>query len=164
MLRWQTVSRTFKKGLSLAIALSLLIMSGCTGPADAGENPATSAAAVDEESNLSMRPVDAATGQVNFAIRDGLGVWNSSKNELTIFAVNRAENEEIQLEISFDRFVAADFIEHWEMAGYDRKSVNTMENPDAVIPTFTGVTTCSGLKAVSRLKPLSWNVIRFTVQ
>lgn len=75
MLRWQTVSRTFKKGLSLAIALSLLIMSGCTGPADAGENPATSAAAVDEESNLSMRPVDAATGQVNFAIRDGLPLF-----------------------------------------------------------------------------------------
>lgn len=109
-------------------------------------------------------PVYATHHLKSIPYMDAVGVWNSNKNELTIFAVNRAENEEIQLEISFDRFVAADFIEHWEMAGYDRKSVNTMENPDAVIPTFTGVTTCSGLKAVSRLKPLSWNVIRFTVQ
>lgn len=87
-------------------------------------------------------------------------VWNEEKGELTVFAVNKAD-QPLEMETALGGFGGLKLIEHITMQGYDLKSENTAAHPDNVVPHKDGATAVEGEKAVSALQPYSWNVIRF---
>lgn len=80
---------------------------------------------------------------------------------LTVFALNRSGNEQVEFEIDLRDYDGYRVEKHIELAGYDLKAVNTAEQPDTVVPTETGCTTRGEKSAVSILKPHSFHVIRF---
>ena len=89
-----------------------------------------------------------------------VGVYNEEKDELTVFAVNRCK-EDMEFNIDLTDFEGYKLIEHLTMEHEDIHATNTAENPDNVIPSNNGMTTVESNKAVSTLRPYSWNVIRF---
>ncbi len=92
-----------------------------------------------------------------------IGVLNEEKGELTVFAVNRSLEENIDLEIDLRDFENAKLIEHIVLEHDDMKAVNTLENPDNVVPHNNGVTKLSNILATATLNKHSWNVIRFQI-
>lgn len=94
---------------------------------------------------------------------DGIAVLSEDETELTVFAVNRDFEEDYQLDVDLldlDGFVPC---EHIEMAGFDLKQTNGFA-ASPVHPTEAPLPTADGGKATARLRPLSWNVIRFKKQ
>jgi alpha-N-arabinofuranosidase len=60
-------------------------------------------------------------------------------------------------------FENAKLIEHNVLEHDDMKAVNTLENPNNVVPHKNGVTKVSNIMATATLNKHSWNVIRFQV-
>lgn len=91
---------------------------------------------------------------------EALAVLSGDKESLTVFAVNRDLNEDILFDISlldFEDFKAA---EHIEMSGYDPKAENSAVK-QSVKPFSVPVPDMDGKNLSVKLKPFSWNVIRF---
>ncbi len=89
--------------------------------------------------------------------------YNEEKSEMTIFAVNRSEDEEIIAEYDMRDFEGYTVDEHIQMAGHGAKDVNTADDPYNVIPeTVTGTTELDGGKLTAKLPAFSWNVIRLS--
>lgn len=92
-----------------------------------------------------------------------IGIMNEEKRELTVFAVNRSLDDDIELEIDLRDFANASLIEHIVLEHDDMKAVNTADNPDNVVPHGNGNTRISADSAISCLNRHSWNVIRFSI-
>ncbi|MGB4458425.1 MAG: alpha-N-arabinofuranosidase [Defluviitoga tunisiensis] len=90
---------------------------------------------------------------------DSIPVFNEEKNELTIFAVNRAQDKMV-FECELKGFEDYSVIEHIVLENSDLKAVNTEDNPDNVKPHSNGNARNEGEKVMAELSPLSWNVIR----
>jgi alpha-N-arabinofuranosidase len=90
---------------------------------------------------------------------DSIPVFNEEKNELTIFAVNRAQ-EKMEFECELKGFEDYSVIEHIVLENDDLKAVNTEDNPDNVKPHNNGNAKNDDGKVKADLSPLSWNVIR----
>ena len=88
-------------------------------------------------------------------------VYNEEKDELTMFCVNRDEEEQLVVETDMAGFPGFDVLEHIVLEHEDRNAVNSLENPFNVVPHKGGKTTVDDCKAKSVLNKLSWNVIRF---
>ncbi len=88
-------------------------------------------------------------------------VYNEEKNELTMFCVNRDEEDQLVVETDMVGFPGFDVLEHIVLEHEDRNAVNSPENPFNVVPHKGGQTTVDDGKAKSVLNKLSWNVIRF---
>jgi alpha-N-arabinofuranosidase len=88
-------------------------------------------------------------------------VADESKGALTIFAVNRATTEKLELEADLHGFEGVKLVEHIELTHADPKATNTREKPNEVMPrTPAGKTRMDGDVLSVRLEPLSWNVLR----
>ena len=92
-----------------------------------------------------------------------IAVVNDEKRELTVFAVNRSLEENIDLEIVLDDFDKSKLIEHIVLENDDMKAINTVENPNNVVPHRNGVTKITANLATATLNKHSWNVIRFEI-
>ncbi|HPZ28976.1 MAG TPA: alpha-N-arabinofuranosidase [Defluviitoga sp.] len=90
---------------------------------------------------------------------DVIPIVNEEKGELTIFAVNRAQ-EKMKFECELKGFEDYSVIEHIVLENSDLKAVNTEDNPDNVKPHSNGNARNEGEKVMAELSPLSWNVIR----
>ncbi|WP_175407526.1 alpha-N-arabinofuranosidase [Streptomyces sp. TRM64462] len=79
---------------------------------------------------------------------------------VTVFAVNRGQDEPLPLEVTLHGLGVTDVIAHTALADADPEARNTRDEPDRVLPhPVTGTRIEDGvLHAV--LEPLSWNVIR----
>jgi alpha-N-arabinofuranosidase len=93
-----------------------------------------------------------------------IGILNEEKKELTVFAVNRSLEDNIEFEIDLRDFTGASLTEHIVLEHNDMKAANTAQNPDTVVPHNNGITKVSEDKAISTLNKHSWNVIRFTLK
>jgi len=87
---------------------------------------------------------------------------NEEKNELTIFAVNRDLEEDLEVEIKIDGFEGYSIVEHIVYESNDIKIGNTPENPDKVIPDKKELSKIDGMNISARLPKFSWNVIRLS--
>jgi alpha-N-arabinofuranosidase len=92
-----------------------------------------------------------------------IGVYNEERGELTVFAVNRSLEENIDLHIDLRDFKNAALLEHIVMEHEDLKAVNSVQNPNNVIPHNNGSTIIKDDEAIATLKKHSWNVIRFWI-
>jgi alpha-N-arabinofuranosidase len=88
-----------------------------------------------------------------------VAVHNEEKNELTIFAVNRSLNEDMELEIDICGFENYALTEHISLHNQDLKAVNSAEGEN-VCPETLNNGKLDGTKLSVRLPPASWNVIR----
>ena len=91
---------------------------------------------------------------------ESIATWNKPAGELTIFAVNRDQQEELVLEGSLGGFGKLVVVEHLVLTHADPKAVNTKDNPSAVLPGRIDGTRLDGGALLARLPRLSWNVIR----
>lgn len=87
-------------------------------------------------------------------------VFNEEKEELTIFAVNRDLEEPLLMETDLRDFPGYCITEHVVLESVNADSVNTIDNPNNVVPHNGGKTVIEDGTAKSVLNKLSWNVIR----
>lgn len=91
---------------------------------------------------------------------DGVAVLSETQDALTVFAVNRDMQEDCLLRVDLLDFTDFVPVEHIEMAGHDAKATNGFD-ASPVQPTQAALPESDGKTATARLRPLSWNVLRF---
>ncbi len=94
------------------------------------------------------------------SILDSVTVLNEEDGELTIFAVNRDQEDNLNLRTELKGFTDCKVIEHIVLEHKDVKAKNTEENPDNVKPHKKGNARIEGEVLIANLPSLSWNVIR----
>lgn len=87
---------------------------------------------------------------------ESIATVDETNQEITIFAVNRSQDEALDLNVDFSELQVQKLIEATQFCGYDVKATN--EDGKMKLVDNTNVTVDSGVKA--KLAPLSWNVIR----
>ncbi|MBC9713529.1 alpha-N-arabinofuranosidase [Streptomyces sp. TRM66268-LWL] len=81
---------------------------------------------------------------------------------VTVFAVNRSQDQELPLEVALHGLELSELTEHTALSDADPDARNTLDDPERVTPHRISGSALDGgtLKAV--LEPLSWNVIRLS--
>lgn len=92
---------------------------------------------------------------------DTAAAFNEETGELNVFAINRNWDSDNAAEIDISGFAGYKFIEHKQLYSDDMSAGNTLENPDAVVPSINTDTKFENGKISANLKKLSWNVFRF---
>ncbi|GAP05240.1 alpha-L-arabinofuranosidase [Anaerolinea thermolimosa] len=111
--------------------------------------------------NLNVRSphyIDAEFGEV--PTLEAVGVFNPQNDEITLFAVNRDLEKSLPLESAGQDLSGYRVKEHLVMVHPDLKAVNTLENPNNVVPTRREGAHIAGGKLSAELPAASWNVIR----
>lgn len=111
--------------------------------------------------NLNVRSphyIDAEFGEV--PMLEAVGVFNPQNDEITLFAVNRSLEKPLPLESAGQDLSGYRVKEHLVMAHPDLKAVNTLENPNTVVPVRCEGAHLTGGKLTAELPAASWNVIR----
>jgi len=90
---------------------------------------------------------------------ESTAVYNEEKEELTIFAVNRGQEDSLQLECDIRNFYGYKVVEHIILDQEDLKKTN-QANHQAVAPHSNGDATIENGVVLAHLPKLSWNVIR----
>ena len=90
---------------------------------------------------------------------ESIVVHNEEKNEVTIFAVNRSVEDDIELVTDIRGFEGFRLIEHITLENEDLKLTNA-QGADHVTPKATNSTVLTDGKLTSLLNKTSWNVIR----
>ena len=93
---------------------------------------------------------------------DSVAVYRREANEITLFLVNRSEDEAQTFCCDLQGFHLDDVIEHIQMFSKDKKA-NNLKNHTAVRPTYDGNARIHNGSLQAELQPLSWNVIRIRV-
>ncbi len=109
---------------------------------------------------LTQAPVyDSKTyGDVSYL--DSVCVWNEEEDALTIFAVNKSLEEDLEVSCDLRQFQDYQVKEHVVLSNDDMKAVNTEANPNNVIPESSQATKIDGGKLMTVLGKHSWNMIR----
>jgi alpha-N-arabinofuranosidase len=87
-------------------------------------------------------------------------VHDPETGAVTVFALNRHEAEEMELEVDLRGFGALELTGGYELKHADLKASNTRDQPNEVAPVAHGACKIDG-QLTATLKPLSWNV--FTI-
>ncbi len=106
-------------------------------------------------------PVYATKSYGDVPFLESVAVSSPETGALTVFAVNRSQNEKMELEGVLNGFTGLKVTEHIELIHKDLKAVNTARNPNEVAPrSVAGKARLDGVRLAATLEPLSWNVIR----
>jgi len=100
------------------------------------------------------------TGYKEIPVLDATAVLNNENNELTIFAVNKDQQQALDFTCELRGFADYTVAEHLVLQHHDLKATNTADNPDNVKPHADGDASVSGTTVKASLPKLSWNVIR----
>lgn len=87
-------------------------------------------------------------------------VYNEEKDELTIFAVNRHQQDSLSLECDIRNFKDYKVVEHIVLENESTKAANTADHKSNVVPHNRGTARAAEGFVTAELKKLSWNVIR----
>ena len=103
------------------------------------------------------------TGKEGVNYIDSASAWDKENNTLTVFAINRNENESYGLNVDIKGFEGYTNVEHFETFCTDDEldKVSSVDNQEMFLPkkNTTGELK-DGVYSVS-VKPLSWNVFVF---
>ena len=94
---------------------------------------------------------------------DSLVVLNDSNNELVFFAVNRDEVKEQMVSLQVQGLILNSVIDSISMTAEDKK-MNNKNVPDAVKPKINNKVKLNNEKIDIILAPLSFNVVRISVE
>lgn len=93
---------------------------------------------------------------------DNICIFNQEANEVVIFAVNRSEHDNIDVEIALENFGAITSLEHSELFAQHHKMTN-LEDHNAVVPHTEKICNIGCTNYTATLKPLSFNTIRLNL-
>ena len=91
---------------------------------------------------------------------DCVVVTNEENEELTIFAVNKDLEEDMEVTLDLRQFADYKIKEHIVMHDEDLKAVNTEANPDRIAPVTGGKSQIDAGTLTAIMQHKSWNVIR----
>jgi alpha-L-arabinofuranosidase len=92
---------------------------------------------------------------------EAVATFDPETEALTVFAVNRSQDEALTLESAGLDLKDYSVVEHISMTHDDLKASNTRDNPDRVVPRHDrGTAVIDGSQLKAALSKLSWNVIR----
>lgn len=94
---------------------------------------------------------------------DHVTVYNKEDSEVVIFAVNRSENDVINLMYDPEGFEAENVVEHITLSHPDKKATN-LKKHEEIVPSKEERTHLEKNQVCADLSPLSWNVIRIKVK
>ena len=94
---------------------------------------------------------------------DSVTVYNKKAGEVVVFAVNRGEEEEFELEVELQGFQPENIIEHVAMFYKDKKATN-LEKHDRIRPQIMPIPILEENRVIGKLSQLSWNMIRIRVK
>jgi alpha-N-arabinofuranosidase len=94
-------------------------------------------------------------------IIDSVAVYHEPTNQLTLFAVNRSEADDVEVTFNIGSFEGAQFNEHIVISGPDLKAVNSKDK-ESVRPQTRSDAKLENRQLHAVLPKLSWNVIRIT--
>ncbi|MER6064977.1 alpha-N-arabinofuranosidase [Streptomyces sp. NPDC001792] len=81
-------------------------------------------------------------------------------DELTVFAVNRHQSENVELALDLRAFPGYTPVEHSVLSDPDIRATNTQDDPDRVRPYTAGTGAVTDGRLTATLPPVSWNVVR----
>ncbi|MBO1005791.1 alpha-L-arabinofuranosidase C-terminal domain-containing protein [Pseudogracilibacillus auburnensis] len=87
-------------------------------------------------------------------------VHQEEKDEVCIFLINRAVEDDIEISLDVRGFEGYKLTEHIEMYTEDMKRGNSFEHPELIKPTNNVDTKMENGRVIAIAKKLSWNVIR----
>jgi alpha-L-arabinofuranosidase len=91
---------------------------------------------------------------------DAVAVLDEEREEMTIFAVNRSQEQALPLEGDLRGTAGYRVVEHIILEHQDGTARNTAEQPNTVVPHAGGDAQLESGRLSARLPQLSWNVIR----
>ena len=93
---------------------------------------------------------------------DSVCIWNEEEDTLTIFAVNKSLEEDMEVSCDLRQFEGYKVAEHIVLTNDDLKAVNTEAAPNTVVPTLSSATKLENGKLQTVFGKHSWNVIRLS--
>ncbi len=94
------------------------------------------------------------------AVLDSVCIWNEEDGELTIFAVNKDLNEDLEVSCDLRQFSDYSVVEHIVLTDDDMKAVNTESDPNCVAPVQSGASRMENGRFTTVFGKHSWNVVR----
>ena len=91
---------------------------------------------------------------------EAVATLDETGGRLTLFAVNRSQEDELPLAVDLRGLPGYRVVEHLVLEHANAKARNTADQPDAVVPHPRGNARWQDGKLVARLPKLSWNVVR----
>jgi alpha-N-arabinofuranosidase len=86
-------------------------------------------------------------------------IHNTSKREVVLFVLNRATSEPLDLTIDLRAFPQIAGFRSFQIQGADLLATNTASQPDKVKPGEHQEFSSAGDRLMTKLSPLSWNLI-----
>ena len=96
----------------------------------------------------------------NVPYSDITGVHNKEEGTLTFFAINRHENENLEVDLDLRGFGLASIIDHQALAHASLEAVNTLANPGNVTPVKGKNAKVNDGTVQLSLAPLSYQMLR----
>lgn len=90
---------------------------------------------------------------------DCASAWDENAGRLSIFIINRSDENEYPVSIDVSAFEGYSRQEHLELCCESMDEKNTFENPDVILPKLKSDSEIKDGKVFTHIKPLSWNVI-----
>ena len=107
-----------------------------------------------------LAPVYDSRNYSDVSYLDSVCVWNEEEDTLTIFAVNKSLEEDLEVSCDLRQFEGYQVKEHIVLTNDDMKAVNTEADPDNVVPEKSAASKIDGGKLSTVLGKHSWNMIR----
>ena len=101
---------------------------------------------------------DSTFGEVPYL--DLAAVYDEQSGALNLFMANRSQTDSLPVEIDLRSFGAVSVVAHSTLTHTNLDAKNTIEAPESVVPQMNGDACIEAGKLITRLKPLSWNVVR----
>lgn len=93
-------------------------------------------------------------------VLDSVCIWNEEEETLTIFAVNKDLNEDLDVSCDLRQFADYAVAEHIVLTNDDMKAVNTESDPGRVAPASSEASTVENGRFHTVFGKHSWNVVR----
>lgn len=92
---------------------------------------------------------------------DSVLLFNEEEETLTLFAVNKDLEEDMEISCDLRQFVDYQIVNHIVLSNDDLKAENTEVNPDNVTPRTGGISKIDQGKLTAIFEKKSWNVVLF---
>ncbi|MCQ2524270.1 MAG: alpha-L-arabinofuranosidase [Lachnospiraceae bacterium] len=102
------------------------------------------------------------TGKEGVNFVDAASAWDKEKEQLTVFVINKNEEEDYPLELDIKGFEGYNNVKHIELTSDNLEDQSSFENPDMFLPVEDSNVKIENGVAKACIKALSWNVFVFT--
>ena len=95
---------------------------------------------------------------------DAVATWDAGTGALTVFVVNRAQDEATRIDVPVGAFGTPELVEALTLANDDHHWRASAEDSSSVVPTVNGTARIEAGTVSVELPPVSWTVLRLRVE